>query len=83
MTHEEQINFMADRIAHLEKCQESAMGMVATLMGKLQPPRSWVGLTVKEIEEIAERCLDIDRRMTVWGLFAQQLEEKIQEKNNA
>ncbi len=36
MTHEEQIKFMADRIAHLETQHKSAMGMVATLMGKMK-----------------------------------------------
>ena len=37
MTHEEQIKWMTDRIAHLETQYESAMGMVETLMGKLKP----------------------------------------------
>jgi hypothetical protein len=35
MTHEEQIKWMTDRIAHLETQHKSAMDMVATLMGKL------------------------------------------------
>jgi hypothetical protein len=36
MTHEEQIKFMADRIAHLETQHKSAMDMVAILMGKMK-----------------------------------------------
>ena len=50
MTHEEQIKWMADRIAHLETQYESAMGMVETLMGKLKP------LTEKAVEAEREAC---------------------------
>ena len=50
MTHEEQIKWMTDRIAHLETQYESAMGMVETLMGKLKP------LTEKAVEAEREAC---------------------------
>ena len=50
MTHEEQIKWMTDRIAHLETQYESAMGMVETLMGKLKP------LTEKAVESEREAC---------------------------
>jgi hypothetical protein len=53
MTHEEQIKWMTDRIAHLETQYESAMGMVETLMGKLKP------LTEKAVEAEREACADI------------------------
>ena len=57
MTHEEQIKWMADRIAHLETQYESAMEMVATLMGKLNtapPQREWQGLTNEEVENFVQ-----------------------------
>ena len=50
MTHEEQIKWMTDRIAHLETQYESAMEMVATLMGKLKP------LTEQAVEAEREAC---------------------------
>ena len=53
MTHEEQIKWMADRIAHLETQYESAMEMVATLMGKLKP------LTEQAVEAEREACAKI------------------------
>jgi len=52
MTHEEQIKWMTDRIAHLETQHESAMGMVATLMGKL------VAVVKAEREACAKLCED-------------------------
>jgi len=53
MTHEEQIKWMTDRIAHLETQYESAMGMVETLMGKLKP------LTEKAVEAEREACAKV------------------------
>ena len=53
MTHEEQIKWMTDRIAHLETQYESAMEMVATLMGKLKP------LTEQAVEAEREAILDL------------------------
>jgi hypothetical protein len=57
MTHEEQIKWMTDRIAHLETQYESAMGMVETLMGKLKL------LTEKAVEAermaCAELCIEL------------------------
>ena len=50
MTHEEQIKWMTDRIAHLETQYESAMEMLATLMGKLKP------LTEQAVEAEREAC---------------------------
>jgi hypothetical protein len=53
MTHEEQIKWMTDRIAHLETQYESAMGMATTLMGKLKP------LTEQAVEAEREACWNI------------------------
>ena len=53
MTHEEQIKWMTDRIAHLETQYENAMGMVETLMGKLKP------LTEKAVEVEREACAKV------------------------
>ena len=50
MTHEEQIKWMTDRIAHLETQYESAMEMLATLMGKLKPR------TEQAVEAEREAC---------------------------
>ena len=58
MTHEEQIKWMTDRIAHLETQYESAMGMVETLMGKLKL------LTEKAVEAEREACAkEADKRL--------------------
>jgi len=83
MTHEEQIKWMADRIAHLEHCQESAMGMVATLMGKLKPQREWVGLTDKEIQ----KALNVTPESSNWNMimvleWAKKIETALLEKNS-
>jgi|Laugrespbdmm15sd_2_1035082.scaffolds.fasta_scaffold309058_1 homoserine dehydrogenase len=53
MTHEEQIKWMTDRIAHLETQHESAMEMVATLMGKLN------AVVTAERKACAELCIEL------------------------
>jgi hypothetical protein len=77
MTQEEQIKWMTDRIAHLEHCHESAMGMVSTLMGKLKPPRAWVGLTDEEIASVEYNNHPLDGIRS----FARAIEAKLKERN--
>ena len=46
-----------------------------------KPQRTWVGLTVEEIEALGEIYAEKDRRIQMWGLFAVAIEEKLKEKN--
>jgi hypothetical protein len=46
-----------------------------------KPQRTWVGLTVDEIEELGEIYAEKDRKIQMWGLFAVAIEEKLKEKN--
>ena len=52
MTHEEQIKWMADQITKLEDQYKSAMDTTAMLVGKMQPRRTWVGLTDVDIQQM-------------------------------
>ena len=45
--------------------------------------RTWVGLTVEEIEAIGKSCEEKDGSIEVWGLFACAIEAKLKEKNSA
>ena len=81
MTHEEQIKWMADRIAHLETQYESAMEMVATLMGKLNtapPQREWQGLTDEEVENFVQAVWPREATPTD---YIRAIEAKLKEKN--
>jgi len=46
-----------------------------------QPERTWVELTLMEIEEIGKDYQEKDRSIRAWGLFACAVEEKLKEKN--
>ena len=43
--------------------------------------RSWVGLTVQEIEAIGKPFEEKDGSIQAWGLFACAIEAKLKEKN--
>ena len=82
MTHEEQIKWMADQITKLEGQYKSAMDTTAMLVGKMQPRRTWVGLTDEEIGTIEDEYI-VDYRIpagSAWN-FAQAIEAKLKEKN--
>ena len=46
-----------------------------------QEQRTWVGLTVEEIEVIGKLYEEKDRSIQAWGLFACAIEDKLKEKN--
>ena len=45
------------------------------------PQRTWVGLTVEEIEEVGKPYEEKDRSIRAWGLYAVAIEAKLKEKN--
>jgi hypothetical protein len=47
------------------------------------PQRTWVGLTVEEIEAIGKPAAEKDGSIQAWGLFALAIEAKLKEKNHA
>ena len=77
MTHEEQIKWMTDRIAHLETQYERAMEMVETLMGKLKP------LTEKAVEAEREACADIAENWNSNGFPRTGVAEQIRARGKA
>ena len=46
-----------------------------------KPQRTWVGLTVEEIEAIGKPFEEKDRSIQDWGLFACAIEAKLKERN--
>jgi uncharacterized protein YecT (DUF1311 family) len=46
-----------------------------------KPQRTWVGLTVEEIEAIGKPFEEKDGSIQAWGLFACAIEAKLKEKN--
>jgi len=46
-----------------------------------KPHRTWVGLTVQEIEAIGKPFEEKDRSIQNWGIFACAIEAKLKEKN--
>jgi hypothetical protein len=46
-----------------------------------KPQRTWVGLTVEEIEAIGKPFEEKDISIQVWGLFACAIEAKLKERN--
>jgi hypothetical protein len=55
-----------------------------TPLGQLLPlfsQRTWVGLTVEEIEAIGKPAAEKDGSIQAWGLFALAIEAKLKEKN--
>ena len=46
-----------------------------------KPQRTWVGLTVQEIEAIGKPFEEKDGSIQAWGLFAVAIEAKLKEKN--
>jgi hypothetical protein len=48
---------------------------------KLVAQRTWVGLTVEEIEAIGKPAAEKDGSIQAWGLFALAIEAKLKEKN--
>jgi hypothetical protein len=46
-----------------------------------KPQRTWVGLTVQEIEAIGKPFEEKDGSIQAWGLFAVDIEAKLKEKN--
>jgi hypothetical protein len=47
-----------------------------------QPQRTWVGLTVEEIEAIGKPAAEKDGSIQAWGLFAIAIENKLKEQNS-
>jgi hypothetical protein len=47
----------------------------------LYTQRTWVGLTVEEIEAIGKPAAEKDGSIQAWGLFALAIEAKLKEKN--
>lgn len=81
MTHTEQIKWMSDRIARLEAQIESDMKNTATLMGRLDTKRPWVGLTRDEIEETWTAGACQDDPVHAVQSFLRAIEAKLKEKN--
>jgi len=78
MTHEEQIKWMTDQITKLEDQYKSAMDTTAMLVGKMQPQRTWVGLTDEEQHQLWRQWIE---SMDGWGSFYRAIEAKLKEKN--
>ena len=53
----------------------------AEVIGYVAPQRTWVGLTVEEIDVLGEIYTEKDRKIQMWGLFAVAVEAKLKEKN--
>jgi hypothetical protein len=47
----------------------------------IKKQRTWVGLTVQEIEAIGKPFEEKDRSIQNWGIFACAIEAKLKEKN--
>jgi len=64
------------------QCMVFAREIITALRERLaQPERTWVELTLMEIEEIGRPYQEKDRGIRAWGLFACAVEEKLKEKN--
>ena len=61
----------------MQKQMQSSVDKAVNAMSQ----RTWVGLTVQEIEAIGKPFEEKDRSIQDWGLFACAIEAKLKEKN--
>ena len=65
----------------IESYDQGVKDALESVTQAIKPQRTWVGLTVEEIEAIGKSYEEKDRSIQAWGLFASAIEAKLKEKN--